>query len=600
MRSQVVSEDGSNLLVRFEVEDTGIGMTQAQQDKLFQSFSQADTSTTREFGGTGLGLAISKRLAELMGGEVGVSSELGTGSRFWFTAAIEKGTAGHREPVPKPDLRDRRVLLVDDNEHAREILSTMLTSMTFRADAVTSGEEAVDAVRDQNSGDDPYDIVFLDWKLDGIDGIEAGRQIAALDVPHQPARVMVTAYGRAEVLEEAEQAGITVALTKPVTPSHLLDAAITVLGGEVASDEPVKRDDWADQVGAIAGAQILLVEDNDLNQQVAMELLAAGGLEVDLAENGEEAVRMVHDKEYDAVLMDMQMPVMDGVTATKEIRKDERFAALPILAMTANAMEKDRDATREAGMNDHIIKPIDPTALFSSLLHFIQRDEEVGAQASSAATAHPEDAGDDGNLQIEGLDTGGGLRRVLGKRDLFENLLRQFVDSEESRAVDSISSLLDQNDRQGAERAAHSLKGVAGTIGATSVQSRAAEVESTIREGGDVSDLLSGLETELATILDRIRSALPRDTGDGQIGNGGDVDWISVNATVEQLREALANGDSSALDIFQVAEGELRSAFGDSFSSVKSPLDSWDMDGALVALEAVCRDIPELQGTPAT
>jgi|GEM_PF-1621144 two-component system, sensor histidine kinase and response regulator len=616
IRANVASDEGQDLLVRFEVEDTGIGMTREQTSRLFQSFSQADTSVTRKYGGTGLGLAISKELAELMGGEVGVSSEVGSGSVFFFTAALRR-TGERKQPIPALDLRHRRVLVVDDNEHAREILSSMLTTLTFRADVVASGEEAVVAVDTENRGDDPYEVVFLDWKLEGIDGIEAGRRIQALDVATRPERVIVTAYGRSEVMDEAEAAGMPIVLVKPVTPSHLLDAAVRVLGGG-GSDDLVHRDDWAEHLDAIKGARVLLVEDNELNQQVAIELLREGGLQVDLAEDGAQAVRMVGEKSYDVVLMDMQMPVMDGVTATIEIRKNPRFASLPILAMTANAMEKDREKTREAGMNDHIAKPIDPATLFSSLLHFVEHRTDDAAKNETVDSSAEDDSASD--LVIEGIDTADGLRRVLGNQQLYHNLLRRFVTGEESRAAGTIHTLLARNDTEGAERAAHSLKGVAGTLGAKNLQEHAATLEASLTESDvNVDDQLTALDQELRALVAQIRTALPpeapkqangRDTqnhgsaangsGDhentGTTGNGksGDVDWDAARQVVGELEALLAASDSTALDLFDRSSGLLEQALGHHFPAVESPITGWDMDAALVALRAACEDIEQI------
>jgi two-component system, sensor histidine kinase and response regulator len=591
IRAVILSEQGSELLVRFEVEDTGIGMSEEQRSRLFQSFSQADTSTTRKYGGTGLGLVISKRLAELMGGEVGVETEQGKGSTFWFTARIGKSNKRARDFMPDPDLRDRRVLVVDDNDHAREIMSGMLETMTFRPDVVSSGEEAVEEVRKVNNTDDPYEIIFLDWKLDGIDGIEAGRRIAALDLAHVPERMMVTAYGRTEVVEEAEQAGIEVTLVKPVTQSHLFDASVRVLGGEVA-DDMVQRDDWSEHIGEIKGASILLVEDNELNQQVAMELLQVGGLNVDLAVNGQESVQMVKQKDYHAVLMDMQMPVMDGVTAAIEIRKDPKFAELPILAMTANAMESDREKTRDAGMNEHIAKPIDPTALFSALLHFIKPNfvpEQGDVEVTPSVVA---DA--NGSLQIEGIDVEAGLRRLLGKQTLYENLLRQFLEGDEARSIATIREQLEQTDPSAAERTAHSLKGVAGTIGATKLQEDAQVVETGIREGEDVTDLLATLEVELTAICDRIQTAIP-DLEVDTVGAGEEVDWDAARAAVQKVADSLIDNDSNALDLFNASDHLIHLALGEQYAQVKGAIDAWDLAGALSALQQACGEIPELE-----
>ena len=377
--AQALEEEDGDLLVRFEVQDTGIGLTEEQRGKLFKSFQQADTSTTRQYGGTGLGLAIAKQLAELMGGEVGVDSEPGKGSTFWFTARLGRGDGERRQYLPEPDLRGRRALVVDDNAHARQILSEMLQSMTFEVEESPSGEEALAAVSDADAAGRPFDAVFMDWHMPpGMDGIETARRLRALGLKRPPEVAMVTAYGREEVFREAATAGVEIVLVKPVNPSILFDAAVQALGGTVATGEreTATADGGAD-LEAVRGARVLLVEDNLLNQQVAQELLTEAGFEVEVAENGEVAVGRVREEAYDAVLMDMHMPVMDGEAATRQIRQDRRFADLPILAMTANAMEGDRERCLEAGMNDHIPKPIDPEVLFATLRRWILGGREA-------------------------------------------------------------------------------------------------------------------------------------------------------------------------------------------------------------------------------
>jgi two-component system sensor histidine kinase/response regulator len=265
------------------------------------------------------------------------------------------------------DLRDRRVLIIDDNPHARAVLSSMLTSLTFVADEAASGEEAINMVRQATGAAEPYEIVFIDWQMPGLNGIETGRRILSMsDSKPLPHLVMVTAYGREEVMKQAEENGFDNVLIKPVTSSVLFDTAVMVLDSDREATESVREEQSFD-VQNLTGCRVLLVEDNEINQEVAVGQLEDAGIVVDLAENGEVATRMVGDNEYHAVLMDMQMPVMDGIEATRIIRSNPRFQALPIIAMTANAMAADRERCLEAGMNDHIPKPIDPEELFRVL-----------------------------------------------------------------------------------------------------------------------------------------------------------------------------------------------------------------------------------------
>jgi len=373
IKAQVLEDSGDSQLLEFSVSDSGIGMTEAQIGRLFQAFEQADTSTTRKYGGTGLGLAISKRLAELMGGDVGVTSELGKGSTFWFTARLGKGAVAPRPNLLRTDLRGRRVLIIDDNSSARTVLSNMLRNMAFVVDEAASGEEGIEMVRQAAKRSEPYEIIFVDWQMPRLDGIETSKRILALpDLSIPPHLVMVTAYGREDVLKQAEENGLENVLVKPVTSSTLFDTIVAVLRAHQEATGHVQIAP-SFEIARTRGTRVLLVEDNEINQEVAIGLLEDAAIQVDLAENGEIAVRMTQENDYDVVLMDMQMPVMDGIEATRVIRSDPRFRNLPIIAMTANAMAADREKCLKAGMNDHIGKPIDPDQLFSVLLRWAGR-----------------------------------------------------------------------------------------------------------------------------------------------------------------------------------------------------------------------------------
>ena len=513
----------TDVLLHFRVQDTGIGLTTEQMSRLFQSFSQADTSTTRKFGGTGLGLAISKKLVELMGGEVGVESEHGKGSTFWFSARLGIGTAARRELLPNPDLRGRRALVVDDNDHARAVIIDMLEGMTFLTTEAASGAAAVEEVRRASGAGLPYDVVYLDWRMPGMDGMETARRIRSLGLPTTPMFLMVTAYGREEVLKEAEGAGIQNVLVKPVNASILFDTTMGVLGGRrltqaSSDDQPGSGVD--ERLAALRGARILLVEDNDINQQVARELLEDAGLVVDVADNGQIALELVQKFSYDLVFMDMQMPVMDGVTATREMRKQERLEHLPIVAMTANAMEQDRRKCMDAGMNDFLIKPIDPQDMWTILVRWV-RPRRAAPTAATLPHAQPlaaiqgsTPANDGLPHGIAGLDTTLGLSRMMGKKPLYLAMLRRYAVGQQD-VVRDIRQALAAGDIATAERLAHTTKAVSGNVGAIVVQERATALEAVLREtqgAQRAAPLLAELEAPMNELLAALGAHLALET----------------------------------------------------------------------------------------
>ncbi|MGB9435329.1 MAG: response regulator, partial [Candidatus Acidiferrum sp.] len=511
VKARVQERDENGQLVCFSVSDTGIGLTQEQMGRLFQAFEQADASTTRQHGGTGLGLAISKRLAQLMGGDVGVTSEPGKGSTFWFTARLGNGTSSVRR-APRPDLRGRHVLIVDDNPQARAVLSSMLTSMTFVVHEAPSGLEGIEMVRQAAENGEPYEIAFVDWQMPGIDGIETGKRIRALpNLAVRPHLVMVTAYGREEVLKQAEENAFANVLIKPVTPSMLFDSAVEVLGASHEKGGDVPADPSLD-LSRLRDARVLLAEDNELNQEVALGLLKDAHMSIDVAENGEVAVRMVGRHNYDLVLMDMQMPVMDGVAATKAIRSNPQFRALPIVAMTANVMANDREKCIEAGMNDHVAKPIDPDELFAALLRWIKPREagNLAADRATMASNFPTlaKAPDSGALEIPGIDTKSALRRTGGNRLRYESLLRKFAEPSVG-GVEEIRTALAAGDMTTAARAAHSLKGSAANLGATALAEVASRAETALTTGQGVEPALQSLSLSFGAVVTAIRSALP-------------------------------------------------------------------------------------------
>ena len=486
--AKLLEKSADKALIRFSAQDSGIGLSSQQQEKLFESFTQADTSTTRKFGGTGLGLAISKRLVSLMGGDIGVDSAPGRGSTFWFTIRTglhDKEKTPLRMPVD--DLKGMRVLVVDDNRTSLEILSEALESMGCVPETAPSGEEALEKIV-AAPPQKPYELVLMDWKMPGWDGVEAVRRIRnERHLPKMPAIIMVTAYGREEIMRQAETVGMEAFLIKPVSRSMLKDAIMKVLGHDVRPDigkNPATS--LSENREKIRGARILLAEDNVINQQVAREILESEGLEVVVAGDGREAVRLATEQRFDLILMDIQMPGMDGFEATARLRAMPEFKDLPILAMTAHAMAKDRRKSLDMGMNDHITKPFDPKELFSALTRWIDParinaavHDEAGPK-DAAATAPQDDAFLPGTL--EGIDIPSGLARVNGNKKLYRTLLIKLHD-EYRDAHDRICELLDKGDMHEAMLLAHTVKGVAGNLGAARMQAAAAALEEPLKAG---------------------------------------------------------------------------------------------------------------------
>ena len=595
------SADDNTLVLRFEVQDTGIGLTPEQQSRLFRSFEQADSSTTRKYGGTGLGLAISKSLAELMGGAVGVTSAPGQGSTFWFTARLGLSEARQQPLLPSPDLRGRRVLVADDSDQARHILSVLLGRMSFVVTTARSGQEALALARSAAAAGAPFEIAFLDWKMPGMDGFETHRQLAQL--PQPPVPVIVTAHGREEARKELEHSGIALMLTKPVSPSQLLDAAMQALGGlRTEVRQAPHSPSSASVLQAIRGARVLLVDDNDLNQQVGADLLTDAGLVVDVADNGQVALDKLAHTAYDAVLMDMQMPVMDGLTATRLLRENPAWAQLPVLAMTANAMSTDREKCLQAGMNGHIAKPIDPDELFATLLRWIAprpgeapsthsapsipfapsaaADPTAAAPHSTNATEPP--AGDPLE-HIHGLDTAAGLRRVLGKRPAYLALLRKFVTGQ-AAALDVTRSQMAAGQRDTAQRSMHTLKGTAGTIGASHLAELAEAAEQALAQGqpdSAIEALLQPADAACTALVEALQSALPPDASEP---GGMPPSSPATAQLLAQLDALLADDDSDAIELFKESAPALRAALGPVYAEMERALDNYQLVEALAAL----------------
>jgi signal transduction histidine kinase/DNA-binding response OmpR family regulator len=584
--ARVQESDDKGQLVHFAVRDTGIGLTQEQMGRLFQAFEQADASTTRQHGGTGLGLAISKRLAQLMGGDVGVTSQVGQGSTFWFTAFLGKGEGKGRRVVA-PDLRGRRVLVVDDNAQAREVLSSMLQSLTFNVDEAPSGQEGIERVRQATERGVPYDVVFIDWQMPAMDGIEAGRRILALpNLSTPPHLVMVTAYGREEVMKQAEETSFENVLIKPVTPSMLLDSVVQALGMEERTEgRTYASTSRGISFERIRGARVLLVEDNEFNREVATGLLEDAPVAISAAENGEVAIRMLNENSYDLVLMDMQMPVMDGLAATRAIRQNSKFKDLPIVAMTANAMAGDREECLEAGMNDHLTKPIDPDNLFEALLRWIPA-RSAAANVATAQAVTAQNPADPDPMEIPGIDTQSALKRTGGNRQRYESLLRRFAESQ-TGAVAEIRAALGAQDFATAQRIAHSLKGAAANLGANALASAAGRAELAIKAQSDVEPPLVEMEQTLLATVATIQKTVPstEKIESTQSVNG---DPSVVLQPLSRLKKLLEADDSEAAEFIIEAQGSFSAVLQRAeIETLTRTVADFDYESALRAVSGI-------------
>jgi signal transduction histidine kinase/DNA-binding response OmpR family regulator/HPt (histidine-containing phosphotransfer) domain-containing protein len=585
--ARVQESDEKGQLVHFDVRDTGIGLTQEQMGRLFQAFEQADASTTRQHGGTGLGLAISKRLAQLMGGDVGVTSQVGQGSTFWFTAYLGKGE-GKARRVVTPDLRGRRVLVIDDNAQAREVLSSMLQGMTFKVDEAPSGQEGIELVRQAAERGEPYDAAFVDWQMPGMDGIEAGRRILALpNLSTPPHLVMVTAYGREEVMKQAEATSFENVLIKPVTPSMLFDSVMQALSTGKPTDVGTHVSTSARfNFESIRGARLLLVEDNELNREVATGLLEEAPVTVSAADNGEVAIQMLNESNYDMVLMDMQMPVMDGLTATRAIRQNSQFKDLPIIAMTANAMAGDREKCLEAGMNDQLAKPIDPDKLFGALLRWIPARPAAPNAAVAPLAATQKSPADSAPLEIPGIDTQAALKRTGGNRQRYVSLLRRFADSQ-GGAVGEIRAALKAQDSATAQRTAHSLKGVAANLGVNAVASAAGSAELAIKTQSEVEPPLSELERTLFAVVAAIQGILPSaEKVESTLSGNGDP--AVVLQPLSQLKKLLEADDGEAAEFIVQAQGSFSAVLsGTEIETLSRMVGNFEYESALRAVSGI-------------
>ena len=583
--------DGDSVRLAIRVRDTGPGIPPDRLDAIFESFSQADGSITRRYGGTGLGLAICRQLAELMDGDVTVESTVGEGTTFIFTPLFrrqaESMSARPKTPV---DLCGLKVLVVDDNAALRTVLVDQIESFAMQATTAGSGEEALTLLADPTRD---FDLVLMDWKMPGINGVEAARRIRyELDLKKTPVVCMISAYAREDLMHQSDRTVLDAFLHKPVNQSFLFDTIMSLFGhDEAALTGPLTAAVPQSDTPDFTGRRVLLVEDMEVNRMVAIEWLTSVGLTIDTARDGLEAVTMAGEGSYDAILMDVQMPRMDGLEATRRIRTldaPER-AAVPIIAMTAHALKGNLETCLEAGMNDYVAKPIDPERLFGALRRWIApaHPEAMPQEASPAPEKMPKsEAAILDGLSLPGINIEEGLSRANGNPTLYLKMLRSFRDGQTDAAQRAETELADGRNEDG-RRTVHSVKGIAGNVGARALFERAEAAERMIAEGrfDAASPIWTDFVSTLGTVVAGLESLPAEELAAPPPSPGNDMDDATVRGLLDDLTTQLEDDLGQAETTMKRLRSSLVERAGsDWYNALADMISAFDVDGAVAQI----------------
>ncbi len=584
IKIEVVANDIKKVTLRFSVEDTGIGISQEVISQLFNAFTQADTSTTRQFGGTGLGLAICKRLTKMMGGDIWAESQLGKGSRFIFTAVFGRQANKPEKVFPPFDLHGIRALIVDDNKSSQTILEDELSTFSFKISKVCSGESALLEL-EVAAKTQAYDLVLLDWKMPGLNGIETAVRIKEnSQLSKKPIIIMMTAFPREDILKQADKACLDAFLTKPVSQSILFDTIMEVFGKNVAKTSHKQREHTitTTETNALKGARILLVEDNAINQQVAQEMMENEGLVVEIANNGREAVNLVANVDFEAILMDVQMPDMDGYKATQLIRKNPQHSQLPIIAMTAHAMSGDREKCLAAGMNDYLTKPIEAVRLFITLNKWIEAKEREILPTKQRKKKLKNETQLPNTLP--GIDMVTALNRMGGNRKFYHKLLQDFHKNYQDIAK-QIKVFLENGELDRAQRLAHTLKGIASTLGMTDLSVISSTLEMTLNKGNEIAPKqLQELE-EIVTHLMNTLGSLKNETKPEVKALKGDEK--NMKTLLQELAKCLTDGNLRAEDLLPNIRRQLDSELLPLYHQLEAEIEDYEFESAQKTLAKI-------------
>lgn len=593
--SRIIEQTLNHIRLRFEIVDTGIGMSKDQMKHLFQDFVQADDSMTRFYGGTGLGLAISARLAEFLGGKIGVESELGKGSKFWFELPFEMSTVLPQNRIELKLAKNIRVLVIDDVLEAQEILVCLLSDFGIPCDAVSSGKEGLAAIEKADQTMNPYFLVFVDWKMPDIDGIDTGIMIKALDLKNEPAIYLITGYGQQISYEEAQRAGISRVLLKPITPSVLNDALMELLECNTdVNQETSSQYELEKILKQYDQVHLLIVEDNRINQEIIQQILEPLNFRIELAENGQEAINKIAQTRFDLILMDIQMPIMDGLEATTMIRQMPGCEAVPILAMTANAFEEDRRKCMEVGMNDHLVKPVEPEILYKSLIKWLPAKKNNRKNKVSDNDDHEKNGtigavvSQDDELRLKtlrhvnGLNVEAGLKILGGDIPVYLGLIKQFIQKCKETSICILKQSMDE-DYQGLVNTVHSIKGVAGNLGAIKIQIMATELEQVIHS----RSVKNKIKKQIEDFVEEIRKLVLALESIEKVPENKVVDTVDrekANEIITRLTVLLENNNTDAYDVFEEYRELILLTLGENGDKLERQIHEFDYGDALETL----------------
>lgn len=575
------SEDGDQVFLRCEVSDSGIGLTSEQKAGLFHAFQQADSSTTRLYGGSGLGLAITRQLVTLMGGKVGVESMPGKGSTFWFTASLKySSNTMTKTRITRAATVSKHVLIVDDLAEAREVLVNLVQSLSMRSVSVSNGAEALAQLKSAELAGDPFEIVLMDWKMPGLDGLATLRRQGDLRLAYPPSALLVTAYDEEDLRQQALEAGFVRVLPKPVTASTLYDAIANLdVAATAASVATIDADPAIETLYRHAvGRRVLCAEDNPINREVIVEMLSGSGLVLDMADDGLHALELAQQRTYDMVLMDMQMPRMDGLEATRRLRMLPGWKSVPIVAMTANAFAEDREACISAGMNDYMSKPVTMESLYSHLMRWLG-----GGELPIPLSDEPEAA----PVALSAFDPAPLAKATRGDTTAMARILSQSLLHHRASAA-RLDAVVNAGDKEAAFELAHALKGMGGQLGALRLQAAAAKAEACWRRGEMLpEDGVDALRRELGNALRAIEDWLKSNTAPAR----GSDHAFDFTTQLDRLRRLLGAYDGEALvmleGLLERLPDSLPEVQREALRKAAEHLRQFDFAAAMAVLDAV-------------